>query len=92
MNYNYKCPKCKCEWENSHIIADRNKENCPRCGGQAKIDIGKASPQVSCYDHYSEGLMVDDHSQDPADAVTFHSKKDHKEWLKRRDLQCPAFL
>ena len=85
--YDYECAKCDKEWETQHAVAERHDEHC--CGVQAKLVIRPT--EVACYDHYKDGIMIDDHSQDPNDAVTFYSKKDHTEWLKRNDLHSPAY-
>ena len=91
--YPYRCPFCDHKWDDDTKIENRLDGCCPDCGNPGiEIDFSRLNQEVSCYDHYDKGIMVDDHSQKPKDAKVFHSKKEHKEWLKRNNLECPGFM
>ena len=89
--YRYYCPECSHEWENAHTIKDRLLEQCPQCCIQAKINFSGLNQQISCADLYGDGILIDDHSSDPNDAVIVRSKKEHKEFLARTGGESPAF-
>ena len=51
--YEYKCEKCKREWEKTHKVSDRHYEYC--CGEKAKLLVSKLARPV-IYEYFSENL------------------------------------
>jgi len=55
--YQYRCLKCHSEHESFHSVQNRNREQCPKCGGSVEIVVGKVSVH-SFTPHFSLGLGV----------------------------------
>ncbi len=90
--YCYYCPECKTEWDAAHEVDHRHDEKCPECGGNSRIDLSRTRQQVSCYDHYKDGIRITDLTPYPRDEHTVHSKYEHKELFKRYGRESPAFM
>ena len=90
ITYCYYCPECKNEWEAKHEVDNRHNEKCPKCGADARIDLSRPRPQISCYDLYP--VKITDLTPYPKDEHWVHSKHEHKELFKRYGRESPAFM
>ncbi len=82
MRYDYGCKECGHEWEDFRLVAERNNIDCPECGGECKILIGRGHTSTALY---AFRPYVDEHISDDGPTL-IESRQQRRDLMKQNDL------